>query len=90
MRHRSNATSVVFPSSQVLLLKTDDLLARRAETVGRVLEFIGVDSTSTCASISRPTGAARNSRKPAHSHSRADRDPGVLFHHRFDGVFGNY
>jgi Sulfotransferase family len=35
----------VFPSSQVLLLKTDDLLARRAETVGRVLDFIGVDST---------------------------------------------
>ena len=34
----------LFPSSQVLLLKTDDLLARRAETVGRVLDFIGVDS----------------------------------------------
>lgn len=34
----------VFPSGQLLLLKTDDLLARRAETVGRVLEFIGVNS----------------------------------------------
>jgi hypothetical protein len=33
----------VFPPSQVLLLKTDDLLARRAETVGRVLQFIGVN-----------------------------------------------
>ena len=35
---------LVFPSSQLLLLDTDDLLARRAETVGRVLEFIGVSS----------------------------------------------
>ncbi len=34
----------VFSSGQLLLLKTDDLLARRAETVHRVLEFIGVDS----------------------------------------------
>jgi hypothetical protein len=34
----------VFPPGQVLLLKTDDLLTRRAETVGRVLEFIGVNS----------------------------------------------
>ena len=33
----------VFPSGQVLLLKTDDLLARRAETVRRVLEFIEVN-----------------------------------------------
>ena len=33
----------VFSSGQVLLLKTDDLLARRAETVRRVLEFIGVN-----------------------------------------------
>jgi hypothetical protein len=33
-----------FSPGQVLLLKTDDLLARRAETVQRVLEFIGVDS----------------------------------------------
>ena len=33
----------VFPFDQVLLLKTDDLLARRAETVRRVLEFIGVN-----------------------------------------------
>jgi hypothetical protein len=33
----------VFPSGQVLLLKTDDLLTRRAETVRRVLEFIGVN-----------------------------------------------
>ena len=31
----------VFPSSQVLLLKTDDLLARRAETVGRCEPRIG-------------------------------------------------
>jgi hypothetical protein len=33
----------VFPAGQVLLLKTDDLLTRRAETVRRVLEFIGVN-----------------------------------------------
>jgi hypothetical protein len=32
-----------FSSDQLLLLKTDDLLARRAETVRRVLEFIGVN-----------------------------------------------
>jgi hypothetical protein len=33
----------VFSPGQVLLLKADDLLARRAETVRRVLEFIGVN-----------------------------------------------
>jgi hypothetical protein len=33
-----------FSPGQVLLLKTDDLLTRRPETVGRVLEFIGVNS----------------------------------------------
>lgn len=32
-----------FSSDQLLLLKTDDLLAQRAETVRRVLEFIGVN-----------------------------------------------
>jgi Sulfotransferase domain len=36
----------LFSSDQVLLLKTDDLLNRRAETVRRVLEFIGVDSNA--------------------------------------------
>jgi hypothetical protein len=34
----------VFSSDQVLVLKTDDLLTRRAGTVRRVLEFIGVNS----------------------------------------------
>jgi Sulfotransferase family len=34
----------VFSPGRVLVLKTDDLLARRAETVRRVLEFIGVSS----------------------------------------------
>jgi hypothetical protein len=33
----------VFSPGQMLLLKADDLLARRAETVRRVLEFIGVN-----------------------------------------------
>jgi hypothetical protein len=33
----------VFSPGQVLLLKSDDLLARRAETVRRVLDFIGVN-----------------------------------------------
>jgi hypothetical protein len=35
----------VFSRSQVLLLKSDDLLARRAETVRRVLDYIGVNSS---------------------------------------------
>jgi hypothetical protein len=35
----------VFSADQVLLLKSDDLLARRAETVRRVLDFIGVNGT---------------------------------------------
>jgi Sulfotransferase family len=34
----------VFSPGQVLVLRSDDLLARRAETVSRVLEFIGVNS----------------------------------------------
>ncbi len=34
----------IFSPTQVLLLKTDDLLTRRATTVGRVLEFIGVNN----------------------------------------------
>jgi hypothetical protein len=34
----------VFRRGQVLLLRADDLMARRADTVQRVLEFIGVDS----------------------------------------------
>jgi hypothetical protein len=33
----------VFPSGQMLILRTDELLHRRVETVRRVLEFIGVN-----------------------------------------------
>ena len=74
----------------MLLLKTDDLLARRAETVGRVLDFIGVNSK---VHLRLDFEAHRSSEKlektRALAFARRSRS-GVSFHHRFDGVFGNY